>query len=684
MVMKRLAVPLLLACALVLLLPAAAALAAPTYDQAVGQLFAQGYPQGIEQQLIAIGAAHSYLGLRSAGDSADNAAACLLAAELRKIGLRHVRLEPVPIDAWAFHSASVRFDGSTVRCSAFNAGRGTPRAGLTAPVVYVHGGTTADFAAAGDVHGKIVLLDQMFSSWWQMWPWPEAQLHGAIGVLYTFNPDDPVYWGMPDARGVFSNEVTTDLIPLVYLPRQAGETMRARLLNGDKVTATMKLDVSMRRWERGGVGYNVLGELPGARHPDQMVVLSAHHDTAGPGALDDTGPCVNLLTMARAMRMSDYRPERTVTFLFTTGEEYGWADSYYDWLIGSWWAVAHAHKSWPGRVAGHINVEIMAMKDAPVSMETTPDLGAWAKAAGDANGALLPYSYEVSKPVSDWTDSWPFAAAGVPSVNIEADTPYYTSHFYHTQYDSVAIMDWGYLAKINKLIYRLEGELDHGLLPYGLSDRATDLAASVNADDLLSAGADPAVVSRLGNAVDGFSAAAAAFDAARGTIPASTYGWVNRRLMRVEKAIGANFTALDAYDFTIYPHQQVLLNVQSLNAAITALQGPTPDPAAAQEALLGVDRTWTGVEFSPKTNRYVLAMLSPHYAKLCFAEIGHLPPTIDVLREYQMIDAGRYAAALRRLTAKRDAQVPVLDWRLCKMTRVLESIDRQLSALQPD
>lgn len=672
--------PLMLFLMASLLVPAVALADKPTYDQAVNHLFAQGYPQALEARLVAIGAGGSYLGLRSAGDPADNAAARYIAYEMRRLGLR-VRLEPVPIDAWVFHSASVTVGGKTMRCSSFNAVRGTPLAGLTAPVVYVHGGTAADFAAAGDVRGKIVLLDQMFSSWWQMWPWPEAQARGAIGIIYTFNPDDPVYWGAPDALGVFSNEVTTDLIPLVYMSRQDGGWLRAKLLHGQSVVATMKLDVTMRRWERGGVGYNVVAELPGTVRNGQTVVISAHHDTAGPGALDDTGPCVSAITMAKAMRMSGYRPERGVTFLFTTGEEYGWADSYYDWLIGAWWAVAHAHRDWPGRVVGHINIEIMAMKGAPLALTATPDLAAWAQATGTNNPALLPYSFNVSSPVSDWDDSWPFAAAGVPSVNIEAETDYYTSHWYHTKYDAVKIMDWGYLAKINRLMFRMERQLDRGLLPCSLKDRAGDLAGTVNVDDLKAAGADPSLASRVGNDVSDFVAACDAYDAGRASIPASSVARIDKTLVRVEKDINANFTALDANDYTIYPHQQVLLNLQSLDAAIAALQPPAPDGQAALDALLGVDRTAYGVNFSPSTSRYVLRLVSPSYPKLCFAELGHLPPTIDVMREYRWIEQGRFAAALVALTVKRDLQIPELDRRLAKMAHVLEHVTAQIETL---
>ena len=580
-----------------LLVPGVAA-AKPSYDQAVDQLFARGYPQAVEDRLIAFGAAQSYLGLRSAGDPADNAAARYIAARLRRMGLRNVRLEPVPIDAWVFHSASVAVGARTMRCSALNASRSTPRAGITAPVVYVHGGSAADFDAAGSVRGKIVLLDQMFSSWWQMWPWAEATDRGAAGIIYTFNPDDPVYWGEPDALGVFSNEADSRFIPLVNMARQDGEWLRAALVAGEPVTATMKCDVTMRRWERGGVGYNVTAELPGKQHRGEMIVLSAHHDTAGPGGIDDTAPCVNLLTMAKAMRLSDYRPQRTVKFLFTTGEEYGWDNSYYDYLVGAWWAVAHAHPNWAGRVAGQINLETMAQSDAVLSMLTSVDLARWSTDAAEANPDLLPNSYVVETPVSSWDDEWPFTAAGVPAVTLFASTPSYDSLWYHTQYDNASIVDWGYLAKINKLVFRMEQQLDGGLLPYDLKARADDLASTVDADELTAAGVKPAVAARLSGDVDAYVAACDAFAGRAGAIPAARYPMVNKELLRIEKRVLRQFTALDAWDVTIYPHQQVLWNIEYMDAAIAALDQASPDTAAALEAITSVDRNWIAVNFS--------------------------------------------------------------------------------------
>jgi len=96
--MKR--VPICLcafALSLLLLLPATAFAATPTYDQAVDQLIAQNYPLDVNSYLCSLGT-NPDLGFRWAGTTADNAAAGYIAQQMRAMGLKNVRLEPVPVD----------------------------------------------------------------------------------------------------------------------------------------------------------------------------------------------------------------------------------------------------------------------------------------------------------------------------------------------------------------------------------------------------------------------------------------------------------------------------------------------------------------------------------------------------------------------------------------------------------
>lgn len=193
---------LLLALALAALLLVPAAASALTYDQAVDQLLTEDYPQTIETWLTSQGT--SPIGMAFGGSSADNARAEYLAAEFEKLGFR-VRLERVPLDAMEFKGASVTISGGpSYVASTFGGVRATPEGGITAPVVYVGGGTAADVAgaldAAGldDLSGKIALVDAELSAYWMNWQWTEPVLAGAVGVIYTSTP--PMRPTMPSPR----------------------------------------------------------------------------------------------------------------------------------------------------------------------------------------------------------------------------------------------------------------------------------------------------------------------------------------------------------------------------------------------------------------------------------------------------------------------------------------------------
>jgi hypothetical protein len=81
------------------------------------------------------------------------------AAELGGLGLRDVRLEPVPVDAWRFRGGSLTVDGAAYECASFGGAPGTGGAGLDGEIVYVGRGSRADLAGL-DLAGRIALIDR--------------------------------------------------------------------------------------------------------------------------------------------------------------------------------------------------------------------------------------------------------------------------------------------------------------------------------------------------------------------------------------------------------------------------------------------------------------------------------------------------------------------------------------------
>lgn len=89
----------------------------------------------------------------------------------------------------------------------------------------------------------------------------------------------------------------------------------------------MGLTASFQNWTSGSYSQrNVVGELTGVALPAEVVLLTAHLDDmpasgGAPGADDNASGCAALL--AAADIMSRYRFERTIRFVFFTGEEQG-------------------------------------------------------------------------------------------------------------------------------------------------------------------------------------------------------------------------------------------------------------------------------------------------------------------------------------------------------------------------
>ena len=76
--------------------------------------------------------------------------------------------------------------------------------------------------------------------------------------------------------------------------------------------------------------WNTYGTIRGTEYPDQFVILGAHRDAWGPGAVDDVSGTVSVLEAARAIAeeaRAGRRPKRTIIFATWDAEEWG--------LIGS-------------------------------------------------------------------------------------------------------------------------------------------------------------------------------------------------------------------------------------------------------------------------------------------------------------------------------------------------------------
>jgi hypothetical protein len=161
---------------------------------------------------------------------------------------------------------------------------------------------------------------------------------------------------------------------------------------------------------------NVVGEIRGREHPEEIFVVGAHLDSwdLSEGTTDNgTGSC-SVLSAAEAILKSGQRPRRTIRFVLFTGEEQG--------LLGSF-AYVTQHKS---EISNHLGDLVLDEGQGPVKefqLGGRADLVAALEPFANWIGAIR--SVNVNDAVEFGTDTGPFILAGLPGINMNQDSPDY-------------------------------------------------------------------------------------------------------------------------------------------------------------------------------------------------------------------------------------------------------------------
>ncbi len=199
-------------------------------------------------------------------------------------------------------------------------------------------------------------------------------------------------------------------IPFFMVSKDMGDEM---LLKAS--THKLRLDINVQI-EMDSL-YVVSGDIIGAKEPDRMIVLGAHHDTCynTPGVVDNTVGVASVLGMARSLVR--YRPERTIRFLTFGGEEEG--------LYGSIMYYEANRAELDRRVDLYMNFDMPhADKEAlKVTITTTsnssiPVMSSLKNKLLDRDPELRKYSINIIQDDMYWagSDHWPFVEAGHPAM----------------------------------------------------------------------------------------------------------------------------------------------------------------------------------------------------------------------------------------------------------------------------
>ncbi|MGB7805861.1 MAG: M28 family peptidase [Actinomycetota bacterium] len=638
------------------------------------------------------------MGFRPGGSPADLAAVDWIAREMRATGMRRVAKLPVPIDRWVFNGASVAIDeGPSFEASSWGGVPGTAAAGIHAEVVDVGTGFEVDYEGL-DVVGKIVMVDWQFGDFWVNRHGHQATLEGAAAVIfYTGRTAAGAFYNKRDDGLLgFDGTYDDDWVPFVFISRDSANDLLDRIAAGT-TTITLTSKVALTRAQDGGVGYNVLGMIPGTDLAHEYIIFTGHHDAWFQGAADDATAIAAMLGIAKAVKDSRFRPRRTLLFLASTNEEYGYTDAYYEWLIGCWYAVTHQRPDWQHKAVLTLDFELLGTGDPGerLLIRTHSELLDLAVSKLEADPSRTPFGTAWSNVVWANADHFTLTAAGIPGLYFNTVGTQYLTRNYHTNFDIPSNVNIPYLAQNIEVINDIWTAHDRSTLPsLDFVARATEAESriayqaepGVGIRDL--PGADQRAQDALERSVANFRAAAESLDTRIEGGSVRSKGRVGRKMMDAERGILKGLVALDVFDQYVFPHQQPQRDATRLQLAIDALLAG--DPVLANETYVRrTSLTNAGRHFAYESYAAELERHEPRSDRLQWGAQAHLAPYVDVWQEYRSIAAkitagvtapAGFADEVASLTSKLNAVYERLNERLVSMTAVFDSATSMLKA----
>jgi carboxypeptidase Q len=172
---------------------------------------------------------------------------------------------------------------------------------------------------------------------------------------------------------------------------------------------------------------NVVGEIRGREHPEQILVVGGHLDSwdLAQGATDNGSGTATVLGAADTIMRSGERPRRTIRFVLFTGEEQG--------LDGSF-AYIKQHQS---ELANHLGDLVLDAGQGAVKgfqmggrNDLVPVIQPFAESLGNVR------EIEVDDKIESGTDTLPFSIYGLPGINMAQDTTDY-KYTHHSAADAL-------------------------------------------------------------------------------------------------------------------------------------------------------------------------------------------------------------------------------------------------------
>ena len=381
------------------------------------------------------------IGPRLAGGSNDESARQWTIARFKALGFDKVWTEPVSFPKWVRRHESGEITApypQKLVLTALGYSSGTPDGGLTAQVIHFENVAALEKADPASVKGKIVYLGERMQRFRDGHDYgigsrqrtagpPMAAAKGAAACLVRSAGTDAHQ--RIAHTGVTGFRDPAKAIPAAALSNPDADQLERILASGKPVSVHLDLDVGI---EGMYTGANVIGQVTGSSHPEQIIAIGGHLDSwdPGTGAIDDAAGVAIAAGAAHLIAQLPQRPARSIRVIAFANEE-----------MGLWGGRAYAEKH-ADDVSNHVlgsesdfgagKIWRMAASVKPEARDAIAQMAAVMKPLG--------VEYDATRPGGGGPDLSQMHARGMAALSLGQDGTHYFD-WHHTANDTLDKID---------------------------------------------------------------------------------------------------------------------------------------------------------------------------------------------------------------------------------------------------
>jgi len=259
-------------------------------------------------------------------------------ATMKSDGLSNVRVIPVKVPKWVRGAESAQLltpENKPLHMLGLGMSVGTPSGGITADVVVVEDFDQLKKLGSDGVRGKIVLYNEKWVNYGATGQYRRAGPSIAAGmgaVAVLLRSVTPLAMQIPHT-GTLDYDEAQPKIPAAALSVE--DALMLGRFAAQNIPIRVHLEMEAHQDADADSG-DVMGEIPGREHPEEIVVLGGHIDSwdVGRGAQDDGSGIIASLQAVALIKKLGLQPRRTIRVVFWVNEENGGrgGDAYRAWV----------------------------------------------------------------------------------------------------------------------------------------------------------------------------------------------------------------------------------------------------------------------------------------------------------------------------------------------------------------